>query len=88
MVPKTTTTPVAALQLSGGPALGQGGKLPSSGGRAAYLLQDSRGQLLSQLLLVVPQVTGLILLVLQREGREWPIAGQVWGTITLVGVRG
>lgn len=32
-----------------------------------YLLQDGCGQLLGQLLLVVPQVTGLILLVLQRE---------------------
>lgn len=70
MVPKTTTMPVVALQLSGGPALGQGGKLQSSDGRATYLLQDRRGQFLSQLLLVVPQVTGLVLLVLQRGGAE------------------
>lgn len=38
-----------------------------------YLLQNSCGQFLSQLLLVVPQVAGLVLLVLWREGREWPL---------------
>lgn len=38
-----------------------------------YLLQDGRGQLLGQLLPVVPQVTRLVLFVLW-EGGQWPHA--------------
>lgn len=53
------------------PYLGPRGKPQSLDARPTYLLQDSGGQFLSQLLLVVPQVTGLVLLVLQTEGREW-----------------
>lgn len=34
---------------------------------SSYPLQDGASQLLSQLLLVVPQVAGLILFVLQKE---------------------
>lgn len=71
--------PTAALQLAGGPALGQDAELQSSHARATYLLQDSCGQFLSQLLLVVPQVTGLILLVLQRDEENGCVLG-AWGT--------
>lgn len=38
----------------------------------SYPLQDGAGQLLSQLLLVVPQVAGLVLLVLWKEEKEGP----------------
>ena len=49
-----------------------------------YLLQDGCGQLLGQLLLVVPQVTGLILLVLQRGEEKGVSCGCVWGTWQLI----
>lgn len=37
---------------------------------SSYPLQDGAGQLLSQFLLVVPQVAGLILFVLWKEENE------------------
>lgn len=83
MMPETTAVPVAALQLAGGPALGPRGEPPSADARSTYLLQDGCGQFLGQLLLVVPQVSGLVLLVLQRKGREWLWAGEDLGDLAI-----
>lgn len=80
MVPETTTGPMVALPpaliwalIWAGGREGWGGEWYNGTAGPTYLLQDSCGQFLSQLLLVVPQVAGLVLLVLRREGREWPL---------------
>lgn len=88
MVPKTTTGPTVALQLSRGPNPGQGGERHCGMPGPTYLLQNSCGQFLGQLLLVVPQVAGLILLVLRWEGREWlhAVGGSGHLAITFLGV--
>ena len=80
--------PSGAPQPARGPGLGQGDELQCGRPGSTYLLQDGGGQFVRQLLLVVPQVTGLILLVLRREGREGAhaVGGSGDPAITFLGV--